>query len=40
MLPTDENGNPDYKYMGQYMHHIEQKKILNYLSYLEQKETI
>ena len=37
LLPTDENGNPDYEYMEQYMRHLEQKNILQYLDYLDRQ---
>ncbi|TDX48866.1 restriction endonuclease subunit S [Orenia marismortui] len=36
-LPTNEAGEPDYKYMENYMKKIEYKKIKEYLQYLEKK---
>ncbi|MGM9993617.1 MAG: restriction endonuclease subunit S, partial [Candidatus Avigastranaerophilus sp.] len=33
MLPTNSKGEPDYKYMEDYMKYLEQKKLLEYLEY-------
>ena len=33
-LPITLGGNPDYKYMEDYMRYLEQKKILQYLDYI------
>ncbi|OHD06926.1 MAG: hypothetical protein A2Y41_10400 [Spirochaetes bacterium GWB1_36_13] len=35
ILPINENENPDYHYMEEYMQLIEYKKIIKYLEYLE-----
>lgn len=37
-LPVDEEGNPDYDYMEKYMRQIEQKKLLQYLKYVENRD--
>lgn len=34
MLPIDSKGEPDYTYMGNYMKYLEQKKLLEYLDYV------
>lgn len=34
MLPVNSKGDPDYKYMEDYMRYLEQQKILSYLDYL------
>lgn len=34
MLPVNSKGEPDYKYMEDYMRYLEQKKILQYLDYI------
>ncbi len=36
MLPVDSEGEPDYKFMYNYMLHLEQKKILEYLEYIDE----
>ncbi len=36
MLPVDTKGEPDYKFMHNYMLHLEQKKILEYLEYINE----
>ncbi len=33
MLPVNSKGEPDYKYMKDYMRYLEQKKILQYIDY-------
>ena len=33
-LPVDSKGEPDYKYMEDYMRYLEQQKILSYLDYI------
>lgn len=35
-LPVNSKGDPDYKYMEDYMKYLEQQKILSYLDYLDQ----
>lgn len=35
MLPVDSNGEPDYKFMEDYMKYLEQKKLLEYLDYIK-----
>lgn len=35
MLPTNSKGEPDYVYMENYMKHLEQKKLLEYLNYIK-----
>lgn len=35
MLPTNSKGEPDYKYMEDYMKYLEQKKLLEYLEYIK-----
>lgn len=37
MLPINSKGEPDYKFMHDYMLHLEQKKILEYLEYINEK---
>ncbi len=34
-LPINPKGKPDYKFMENYMKHLEQKKILEYLNYIK-----
>ncbi len=34
MLPVNSKGEPDYKYMEDYMKYLEQKKLLEYLKYI------
>ena len=34
MLPVNSKGDPDYKYMEDYMRYLEQQKILSYLDYI------
>ena len=34
-LPVNSKGEPDYKYMEDYMKHLEQKKLLEYLEYIK-----
>lgn len=40
LLPVDENGNPDYMYMEQYIKNMMLKKYKQYLSYLEEKSDV
>lgn len=40
LLPTDENGKPDYKYMENYMKKIEAKQLHMYLNYLISQKRI
>ena len=35
MLPVNSKGEPDYKYMEDYMKYLEQKKLLEYLEYIK-----
>lgn len=35
MLPVNEKGEPDYKFMEDYMKYLEQKKLLDYLDYIK-----
>ena len=35
MLPVNEKGEPDYKFMEDYMKYCEQKKLLEYLDYIQ-----
>lgn len=35
MLPVNEKGEPDYKFMEDYMKYCEQKKLLEYLDYIK-----
>lgn len=35
MLPVNEKGEPDYKFMEDYMKYLEQKKLLEYLDYIK-----
>lgn len=35
MLPINSKGEPDYKYMEDYMKYLEQKKLLEYLEYIK-----
>ncbi len=35
MLPVNSKGEPDYKYMEEYMKYLEQKKLLEYLDYIK-----
>lgn len=35
MLPVDLKGEPDYKFMEDYMKYLEQKKLLEYLDYIK-----
>lgn len=35
MLPVNSKGEPDYKFMGDYMKYLEQKKLLEYLEYIK-----
>lgn len=35
MLPVDSKGEPDYKFMEDYMKYLEQKKLLEYLDYIK-----
>lgn len=35
MLPVNSKGEPDYKYMENYMKYLEQKKLLEYLEYIK-----
>ncbi len=35
MLPVDSKGEPDYKFMEDYMKYLEQKKLLKYLDYIK-----
>lgn len=35
MLPVNSKGEPDYKYMEDYMKYLEQKKLLEYLDYIK-----
>lgn len=35
MLPVNLKGEPDYKFMGDYMKYLEQKKLLEYLEYIK-----
>lgn len=37
MLPINESGEPDYMYMESYMKYLEQKKLLKYLDFINQK---
>lgn len=39
MLPVDNQGNPDYEYMGQYAKNMMLKKYQQYLDFLEKQET-
>lgn len=34
-LPVNSKGEPDYKYMEDYMKYLEQKKLLEYLEYIK-----
>ena len=34
MVPINSKGEPDYEYMKNYMKYLEQKKILEYLNYI------
>ena len=34
-LPVDLNGEPDYKFMEDYIKYLEQKKLLEYLDYIK-----
>jgi hypothetical protein len=36
----DDNNNPDYAYMDQYMRMMERKEVLLYMKYLEAKGRI
>lgn len=36
MLPVDSKGEPDYEFMHNYMLYLEQKKILEYLEYIDE----
>ena len=36
MLPVDAKGEPDYEFMHNYMLYLEQKKILEYLEYINE----
>lgn len=36
MLPVDSKGEPDYEFMHNYMLYLEQKKILEYLEYVDE----
>ncbi len=38
MLPVNSKGEPDYKYMEDYMKYLEQKKLLEYLEYVKWKK--
>ena len=35
MLPVDENGNPDYDFMEQFIREIEQQTVQNYIDYID-----
>lgn len=35
MLPIDSKGEPDYKFMENYMKYLEQKKLFEYLDYIK-----
>ena len=35
MLPVNSKGEPDYKYMEDYMKYLEQKKLLEYIEYIK-----
>ena len=37
LIPISENGNPDYKYMGQYIKNIMYNQYKKYLSFLEKQ---
>ena len=37
LLPICENGSPDYKYMEDYMKHVEKKLLTRYKNYIENK---
>lgn len=40
VLPTNNDGNPDYKFMSQYMKNLEYIKIKQYLNYIESIKSI
>ena len=39
-LPVTSSGEPDYTYMENYMKYLEQKKLLEYIKYIEKSERI